>query len=65
MRRTRGTGVAVAELRRQVRNSLWGRTGLALDLGDGWLALFALSCALSCRHWYGTPWWPEQLRAPW
>lgn len=63
--RTRGTGVTVAGLRRHVKNTLWSRTGLALDLGDGWLAMFALAGASACPHWHGTPWWPEHVGAHW
>ena len=63
--RLRGTGVPAKDLRREVRDKLWASTFTADDLGDGALALFALAGAVTCPHWYGTPWWPEHATAFW
>jgi hypothetical protein len=63
--RLRGTGVHTKDLRREVREKLWSSTFTADDLGNGALALFALAGAVTCPHWYGTPWWPDHATAFW
>ncbi len=63
--RLRGTGILTKDLRREVRDRLWARTFTADDLGDGALPMLALSGAVTCPHWFGTPWWPDHAAAFW
>lgn len=64
--RLRGTGIRTATLRSEVANKLWSRTLLIDRLGnEEALALWALSGARACEHWFGTPWWPARCQQYW
>lgn len=64
--RLRGTGVRTRDLRQDIGRRLWARSSLVSVLGgSAALPLFALSGAVTCDHWFGTPWWPRRCALFW
>ena len=64
--RLRGTGVRTRDLRQDIGRRLWARSSLVSALGgSAALPLFALSGAVTCDHWFGTPWWPGRCALFW
>lgn len=64
--RLRGTGVRTRDLCQDIGRRLWTRSSLVSALGgSAALPLFALSGAVTCDHWFGTPWWPRRCELFW
>lgn len=64
--RLHGTGVRTRDLRQDIGRRLWARSSLVSALGgSAALPLFALSGAVTCAHWFGTPWWPRRCELFW